>query len=90
MDNSSGPLGLSWVNTSQVGGISGGPNWTNPTPGAGSGGGEVGRPPEDSFKSMMSYLNIYLTPIIVVVGITTNVLSLLVFTVTNLRLQSSR
>ena len=42
------------------------------------------------FKELMGHLNVYLTPIIVFVGIFTNVLSLLVFTTTHLRFQSSR
>ena len=43
----------------------------------------------DTFKEFVNDLNIYFTPIIIVVGATGNIMAFLVFTVTHLRRQSS-
>ena len=44
---------------------------------------------KDTFKRIVNDLNIYFTPIIIVVGATGNIMAFLVFTVTHLRRQSS-
>ena len=44
---------------------------------------------KDTFKGIVNDLNIYFTPIIIVVGATGNIMAFLVFTVTHLRRQSS-
>ena len=44
---------------------------------------------KDTFKGFVNDLNIYFTPIIIVVGATGNIMAFLVFTVTHLRRQSS-
>ena len=44
---------------------------------------------KDTFKGIVHNLNIYFTPIIIVVGATGNIMAFLVFTVTHLRRQSS-
>ena len=44
---------------------------------------------KDTFKRIVNDLNIYFTPIIIVVGATGNLMAFLVFTVTHLRRQSS-
>ena len=43
----------------------------------------------DTFKELMGYLHLYLTPIIIIIGVTTNIVSFLVFMCTPMRLQSS-
>ena len=41
------------------------------------------------FKELMGYLHIYLTPVIIIIGVITNILSCIVFLSTPMRLQSS-
>lgn len=44
---------------------------------------------KDTFKRIVNELNIYFTPVIIVIGTTGNLMAFLVFTVTHLRRQSS-
>ncbi len=44
---------------------------------------------KDTFKKIVNDLNIYFTPIIIIIGATGNLMAFLVFTVTHLRRQSS-
>ncbi len=44
---------------------------------------------KDTFKQVVNLLNIYFTPVIIVIGTSGNLLSFLVFTITHLRRQSS-
>lgn len=46
-------------------------------------------PTQDTFKRVMTILNTYFTPVVIVIGATGNLLAFLVFTVTHLRRQSS-
>ena len=46
-------------------------------------------PTKDTFKRVMKQLNLYFTPVVIVIGATGNLLAFLVFTVTHLRRQSS-
>ncbi len=46
-------------------------------------------PRSDPFKRVMDELNVYITPVIIIIGLTGNLMSFLVFTATHLRRQSS-